>query len=109
MKPILPTLRENNRYLVYKVNCDVKIALEQVKEAINKACLKLMGEIAMAKANVYVMKDFKNNKGIVKVNNKYLNELHASLLFVDNINGRKANVESVGVSGTIKKAREKFM
>ena len=49
------------------------------------------------------------NKGIVKVNNKYLNELHASLLFVDNINGRKASVEGIGVSGTIKKAREKFM
>jgi len=67
-----------------------------------------MGGLGMARAGVMIMNEFKNNKGIVKVNNKYLNELHASLLLIEQIEGKKASVESVGVSGLLNKARKYF-
>ena len=104
MKPIIPSLREKNRYLVYKVRSNEKVSFNGAKSSLENACLKFMGGLGMARAGVMIM----NNKGIVKVNNKYLNELHASLLLIEQIEGKKASVESVGVSGLLNKARKYF-
>jgi len=108
MKPIIPSLREKNRYLVYKVRSNEKVSFNGAKSSLENACLKFMGGLGMARAGVMIMNEFKNNKGIVKVNNKYLNELHASLLLIEQIEGKKASVESVGVSGLLNKARKYF-
>ena len=89
MKPIIPSLREKNRYLVYKVRSNEKVSFNGAKSSLENACLKFMGGLGMARAGVMIMNEFKNNKGIVKVNNKYLNELHASLLLIEQIEGKK--------------------
>ena len=105
----MPCLREKNRYLAYKVNCKEKLEFSEVRKAVQKACFSFMGQLGMARAGVYVMNEWKNNKGIIKVNNKYLNELHASLVFVNKIKGKDVMIESIGVSGILKKTKEKFM
>ncbi len=91
MKPIIPSLREKNRYVAFKVKCGEgeRLSHGEVKKALLESCMKVMGMLNMARANVMVMHMWKDNIGIVKVNNQYLNELHASLLFMQNVNGKK--------------------
>src|SRR3989344_9101914 len=108
MKPILPSLREKNRYIVYKVKSEEKLGFGEVKRALYDHCAKMIGQLEMASANIMIMNDWKNNMGIIKINNQYLNELHASLLFIQGISGKKARVESVYMSGLLHKSREKI-
>ena len=46
---------------------------------------------------------------VMRVNNKHVDELKASLIFVKNINGKGAFVKSVGASGILRKAQQKYL
>jgi len=116
MKQILPSLKEKNRYIVYSVNSfnidkddkdgkdSKELSFTGVKKIIQDNVLRFLGELEMAKANIYVMDDFKYKKGIIKVNNKYVDKVRSSLILI-----KSPVIQTVGVSGTIKKARLKFL
>ena len=101
MKNILPSLREKNRYIAYKVSRD--LGFNEVKEIIEENALRFLGELEMAKANIMIM-DYKKSKGIIKVNNKYTDKLRAALILI-----KEPIIETIGVSGTLKKARLKYL
>jgi len=48
-------------------------------------------------------------KGILKVNHKYTEQVKASFCFIERINNNKVIVKSVGTSGTLKKAYGKYL
>tara|TARA_Y100000310_G_scaffold144031_1_gene143365 strand:- start:5851 stop:6198 length:348 start_codon:yes stop_codon:yes gene_type:complete len=112
VKPLLPSLREKKRYLVFQVisKSPVKSSNELIK-SIYSSCLSFLGELGFAKAGPMFLKDKYNSKlqkGIIKVNNKYINHLKAVLTLVKNIDKQSVIISSVGVSGILKKA-EKMM
>ncbi len=107
-KLLKPSLREKKRYLVYETICENKIESEDVKEEIIKKFSELFGSLTYSKANIEFIQS-EGNKGIIKVNNKYLDNLRASFCFVRKINKEDAIVRSSGVSGMINKARTKFI
>lgn len=80
-----------------------------VKENINKAMLRFLGELETAKAGVQIMPDWKKMRGILRVNNKYTDKVRSSLMLIDNINNNKVMIHTRGVSGILNKARNKFM
>jgi RNase P/RNase MRP subunit POP5 len=103
MKVILPSLKERNRYLVYEIK-DNKYTLGEIKNEMKRAMLQFLGEFEYAKANILILDDFKKNRGIIKVNNRYVDKLKVALMLI-----KKFVVETRGVSGTLKKARFKFI
>lgn len=112
-KPLLPTLREKKRYLAYEVISAHKFndAFE-VSKAIMDAAKDFLGNAGMARAGVIAMDDQFNQKlqkGIIRVNNRHLDNLRASLLFVEEINGEGAIIKSVGASGVLKKSQQKYL
>ena len=104
MKTILPTLKERNRYMVYEIKDNSKYTFEEIKRELKRAMLQFLGEFEYAKANILILDDFKKNKGIIKVNNKYVDKVKVALMLIRNF-----IVETRGVSGTLKKARIKFI
>lgn len=104
IKPILPSLREKKRYLGFEVISKAKLTnFEAVSAEIVRNTSKLLGDLNMAKAGIYIFPDkFKDNKGIIKVNNKYLDHLKASLAL------SKMQMRSIGVSGMINKIEKKL-
>ncbi|MBS3156126.1 ribonuclease P protein component 2 [Candidatus Woesearchaeota archaeon] len=108
MKPILPSLREKNRYIVYALKSDKKLKFDDIKMAIEKAHLDFLGELGSASSGIRVMDHFSQNKGIVKVNSKFLDKSRVALMMMDKVKGSKVEVKNVGVSGTLKKAKAKF-
>ena len=102
MKTILPTLKERNRYLVYEIK-NSSHNFNEIKNEIKKAMLQFLGEFEYAKANILILDDFKENKGIIKANNKYIDKVKVALMLIRNF-----IVETKYVSGTLKKARFKL-
>ena len=104
MKVILPTLKERNRYLVYQIKNNKKFSLVEIKKELQKAMLQFLGDFEYAKANILILDDFKKDRGIIKVNNKYVDKVKVALMLI-----KTFVVETKGVSGTLKKARIKFI
>ena len=113
IKPLLPSLREKKRYLAYEVISRHKFNdAISVSKAILDASKEFLGNLSMAKAGMIAMNDQWNadaQRGIIRVNNKHVGELKASLIFVKGINGMEAIVKSIGASGILKKAKQKYL
>ena len=105
MKHLPPTLREDQRYLKFKVHSEEKIDFPDVVEAVWDAALGFLGEKDLSKADPWIMKnlyDSGEQRGVIRINSKAEEDFRASLLFIDSIGGKKAFVTVEQVSGTVK-------
>jgi ribonuclease P/MRP protein subunit POP5 len=106
-KPLKPTLRERNRYLVFEVTSDHDFDRKDVVDSIWETLLRLYGEVGAGKTSLWVMDWEKERKrGILKVNHGSVNTLKTSTAVVGVIKGRKAIITVLKTTGTLKKARE---
>lgn len=113
IKPLLPSLREKKRYLVYEVISRNRFndALH-VNKAILEAAKEFLGNLGMARAGIITMNDQWNSdmqRGIIRVNNRHVDDLKASLVFTRGIEGKETIVRSIGASGILKKAKQKYL
>ena len=108
LKPLKPSLRESNRYITIRVRSIDKIKNSQaVEKAIYEKFTELFGVIKAAESGLMVVSNtWKKDEqtGILKVNKKFADQAKSSLLFVDKINDKDAQVTSIGTSGVINKA-----
>lgn len=107
-KPLLPTLREKKRYIVFEVKSDKFISFDSVKEAIIKKAESFLGRITMAKAGIIFLEDWSSQKGIIKVNNKFEDHIKALFTQINEIQNNNILIKSVGVSGILNKARLRY-
>tara|TARA_B100000029_G_C17475607_1_gene923635 strand:+ start:690 stop:1010 length:321 start_codon:yes stop_codon:yes gene_type:complete len=104
MKALLPTLKENPRYILFKLISRKDIKSEDVKREIMFECKKYLGELGISKANLKFIRYNSNEKsGIIKTNSKMLEETKMSLLLIQKLSKIKAKIEIIKVSGMIKK------
>ncbi len=96
----MPSLKENNRYLLYDVIAEDKINENDTKKAILRKNLEFLGQLEYSKANIVMM-----NKNIIKVNSKYLNNVKTALMLIKEINNKKVIVGCKKVSGVLKKLK----
>ncbi|MBS3162294.1 hypothetical protein J4467_00020 [Candidatus Woesearchaeota archaeon] len=98
----MPSLREKKRYLAFEVESENKLDSKEVQTLIESSMKRFVGELGMAKAGIIFMKDWKNNRGIIKVNTKSVDELKAALALVKE---EKIIIKSLALSGSIEKVR----
>ncbi len=109
IKPILPSLREKKRYLVYEVIANKKFPAEEIEKSIKDSYLGAFGELNLGKAAlIFLNKGFNKEKqrGIIKVSNKCLENLRYSMALVKKIKNSKVIIRSVGCSGILNKTRK---
>ena len=113
LKPVLPSLREKKRYLAFEVISREKIRdVNSVSNTISGCVLRFLGQLGAAKAGIMVLSnkwDAETQRGIIKVSHKYADALKASLMFADKADNKEAIFRSIGVSGILRKAENKFM
>lgn len=107
MKNLLPTLRESNRYIAFEIYSKKQLNSEEVKKSLEKEILSFLGALELAKSSFRLV-NFQKNKGIIKVERKYLNKIKAALTLIDNIEKEKIAIHSKSVSGILKKAKSKL-
>jgi len=112
IKAVLPSLREKKRYLVFEVISNQKLESKTINDSIKDSYKELYGQVGLGDAGLlFINKRFDKDKqrGIVKVNHKYLDKLRFSLSLIKKIEENKAIVKSVGCSGIIKKAEQRYL
>ncbi len=105
-KKLLPSLRENQRYINFDIISEKKIEKNMLNQAIMNKLNEFLGILGMAKANIMLINNEKTN--IIRVNNKYINEVKTALMLINNINNNKVIIRSKGVSGILNKAVSKY-
>ncbi len=105
LKALLPTLKEKKRYLVFEVISDKKIGYSSAINKIMQRISEFIGELGMARANVNVLEHWNKQRGILKVNHKYVDEIKAGLTLVNKIDNQDVIVRCLTVSGILNKAK----
>lgn len=107
-KPLLPVLRTKKRYVVYETISKEKIKHLDVIKSITNSFKECFGTFGLGNAGIMDTKIFSDNKGILKVNNKYLDKLRTAILMIRNINGKEVIIHVISVSGILNKAKLKL-
>ena len=108
-KPLLPTLRTKKRYVVYEYISDKDISHNNIIKAVENSYKECFGMFGLGEAGFMDTKIHNNNRGVLKINHKYLDKLRVSMTMIKNINDQKLVLHTIGVSGILKKAKNKYM
>lgn len=106
-KPLLPSLREKKRYLAFEIISEQAIDKKSAFGSILKKASETLGKIDMAKAGIAILPekyDTEKQRGVIRVNHKYLEKLRATLCLLTKINNKDVLVRSLGASGMVNKA-----
>jgi len=112
-KVLLPTLKEQQRYVVYKIiysnsqinNTDFSV----VHNNILMQCNNMLGIFDGGKAGLMSAKyNAEKLSGIIRVNNDYVDKLKLCLGLIKDINSEKAIINCIYVSGMLNKAIDKM-
>ncbi len=93
---------------MFEVVAKHNLSFNEVKKAIRDGLLRFLGELGFAKAGVIVLDDWKNNKGVLKVNNKHIDDVRSGLALIKRVGNETVIFRTVGISGILRKARSKF-
>src|SRR3989344_8903508 len=105
MKPLMPTLHENNRYISFEIWAKKQLSNNNIKRAMEEGFLAFLGQLELGKSSFKII-NIKGNKGIIKVNAKYADKLRGMFTMMQEINNEKVNVKSIKTSGLIYKIKE---
>ncbi len=107
-KPLLPSLREKKRYLAYEIISENILSKKSVLTLLRQKLVQTLGTFDSAGAGIMVLPskyDYKGQKGVLKVNHRYLDKVKAGFCLINDIDGNKVIVRSLGASGMINKMK----
>ena len=109
-KGLLPSMHEKNRYIAFEVISKSKITREKIIRAVWNSALDFLGESKAGKTGLWLMDwDEKSKIGILKTNHRSVNDVRASLALIDRIEQNPVICRVLGVSGTLKRIRARYM
>ncbi|MFH1053334.1 MAG: Rpp14/Pop5 family protein [Candidatus Woesearchaeota archaeon] len=113
LKPLLPSLREKKRYLAFEIISKKPINdFKIVSQSLWSSFLEYLGKFGVSKAGLWILPDkydAKNQRGLIRVNNKEVDSLKSALIMIKEIQGQDVIIRSVGVSGILKKAENRYL
>ena len=107
-----PTLREKKRYIAFEVVSKNRLQAKDVAESVWQSCLGYLGEKGCAAAGIHFMNEqwnMEKQKGLIRVENTHVNDLKTALALIKKIGNEEIVIRSLGTSGIIKKAEEKYL
>ncbi len=108
MKPLSPTLRDNYRYVAFRLSFEDPIKARDLETEIARTAKSLFGDVGVSKLSVRVVA-FDGTKGLVRCDFRHVPEVQAVLASIGKIKNNRVCVTTIGTSGTIKAAIEKYL
>ncbi|RME32240.1 hypothetical protein D6789_00265 [Candidatus Woesearchaeota archaeon] len=103
MKPLLPTMKEKKRYLVYELISKEPLKGRPQHDVISHL-RKTLGVFDCARAGVQAVAwDHERQIGTLRVSHRSVDTVKAALLLLTDIKGTKVIPKTRGVSGILKK------
>lgn len=108
LKTLPPTLREKKRYISFKIIYHKELSGSEVVYLIRNAILNYYGVWGTSKSNPWLI-DYTHPKGILRINRDEVDFVKSALITVNEYKNHPINIVILGVSGSIKKSRIKFL
>ncbi|AKB61942.1 MAG: Rpp14/Pop5 family protein [Methanosarcina mazei] len=108
MKRLLPSLRAKKRYLAFELISEEPASRSDIVKEVMSSASSLLGDVITSDCDIRVL-GFENGKGIIQCSHTKVKQTRASLAALTRINGKRATLHVLGVSGTVKRATEKFL
>ncbi|MEE8168263.1 MAG: Rpp14/Pop5 family protein [Candidatus Hydrothermarchaeales archaeon] len=110
VKKLPPSLRERKRYIAFRVEGDEPLSREQIVRAVRREVMSFLGENRMSELNIWVL-DFNADaqQGFIVCHHKAVGEAKACLAMVSIVDGIRLHLAPIGISGTIKTLKRKFL
>ena len=106
MRNLPPSLRKRRRYVAFKLISEENVEREDFVKTLWDSMLSLFGEFD---GEVFKLIRFKHNTGIVVCCHKNLNKLKIALTLIDRVGEIRVLPLILGVSGTLKRCRKKYL
>lgn len=108
MKRLLPSLRAKKRYLAFELVSEGQVSRSDLVKEVMSSASSLLGDVTASECDIRVL-GFEDWKGIIQCSHTKVKETRASLATLTRVGGKRATLHVLGISGTIKKATEKFL
>ncbi|MFH1774806.1 MAG: Rpp14/Pop5 family protein [Methanobacteriota archaeon] len=110
IKILPPSLREKKRYVAFRAYSEEPLKREEVIRAVWSETLAFFGENIASEINLWVLNfDEASQKGFLVCSHREVGKVKAALTLVSMVNGKKVFLQTLGVSGTIKALKRKFL
>ncbi len=109
LKPLLPSLRERKRYIAYEMISEQEIE-KDVSNQVLENIRNTLGLFDSANAGILSVEyDEKRQEGILRTSHDSVNKVRTALALLQELDGHSVVPRVKGVSGNLKKARNKYM
>ena len=107
-------IKEKKRYVAFRAYYEAEsmnsLNSTDIIKWISRFFIEIFGEINAAEANITLIEYDEHKKiGIVRIALSQLDNFRTAMALIRKYRGNDARIEIIGVSGTIKKCREKFI
>jgi ribonuclease P/MRP protein subunit POP5 len=111
-KLLPPTLRPTKRYVAFEIISEQPVQYKEFINAVWTSMFNLLGEMGSSEAKIWFVHnlyDEKAQKGLLKCTHDSVEKVRVVLSLIQIISEVKAIVKIMGVTGTIKSARTKYL
>ena len=105
-------MRSQKRYIVFEVISENKITYNDLMNSVWNSMLSFLGEFGSSDAKIWIVQNLYNEKEqtcVIKWPHDYVEQVRAVLSLIQMIGESKATVRIIGVTGTIKSAKTKYL
>lgn len=110
IKPLMPSLREKKRYIVFEAITEKHInSSNSFYRAITEAAQGYIGLNGLAKAGIQSFSDYyhhESQRGVIRTSHAMAEAIKAACCFITEIDGQPALVKSVMTTGMFHKAQQ---
>ncbi len=109
-KPLPASLRPRKRYIAFRAESDRRLTRREVGSAIAASALSLFGETGLSEMNLRLL-EFREDeqRGFVVCAHTQVLRAVAAMSAVSEIAGERVHLRPLGVSGTVRALRRKFL
>ncbi|RLJ01397.1 MAG: ribonuclease P protein component 2 [Candidatus Aenigmatarchaeota archaeon] len=111
-KTLPSSYREKKRYIIFEVISEQKIEFEELIKAVFSHTINLIGILGVAKTNFRFLHDLydrEKQRFVLRCLPKDVELIRFALSLITEINEKRVCIRSLGVTGTIKSARRKYL
>ncbi|MBI5060936.1 MAG: ribonuclease P protein component 2 [Candidatus Aenigmarchaeota archaeon] len=111
-KKLPPSLRLKKRYIIFEVISEQQIEYGELVSVVWNSLLSLLGDAGASEARVWIIQnlyDNKNQRGVIRCKHDSVEEVRSSLALINIIGEGKVIIKILGVTGTIKSAKSKYL
>jgi len=111
-KLLPPTLRPTKRYIAFEIVSEQPIQYNEFINAVWTSSYSFLGELGSSDAKIWFVHNLyeeKTQKGLLKCTHDAVEKVRAILSLIQVVGETKSIIKVMGVTGTIKSARKKYM